>query len=416
MQFDSARSMMMLDLMGLGLGLDNTPPRPWPTLRHPESVSKLVRAIQTFEGKLYLELAKSQGPEENLILSGCSVFSVLCMLYLGSKNNTSRLMQQRLSLPLDNNSGECDLEGFKDLVRVLVSDDDFILEQASSIYCHEAYGLQENFEAKVRQIFGATPQTLDFRSDSARELINRDISSVTRNKISELFPPGSLSLSAKIVLANALYFKGDWDQKFNPLCTAKARFEVSPGRTVEVNMMYKALKVKHSGLSELNCEAVELPYKNKRLSMIFFLPDNPFGFQHMETKLMSGFDVSSLELRSETRIDLFVPKFKIRTNHDVTGALKGLGLGDLFIQGSSDFGKLTQSSCTSVSGMRQEACIEVNEEGSEAAAATGVIMTDGISSDRPEFRLDRPFVFMIKDNLTKLILFQGRVMNPANDS
>ena len=213
---------------------------------------------------------------------------------------------------------------------------------------------------RVRDVFDAagttTLEQVDLRKDSTRVDMNQQISALTRNTIRELFPEHSLSLSAKMVLVNALYFKGSWNQQFNPAYTEKVDFQLINNKSrVTVDMMYKSMKVKRLNLPDLDCRLVDLPYQNERLSMLFFLSNTLEGFYPMENKVTNNLDVHSLTMPpKKIRMDMLVPRFKLKSSHDVAKAMTLLGFQDIFNQRDSDFGDLSSDSSLTVADMKQE--------------------------------------------------------------
>jgi serpin B len=268
---------------------------------------------------------------------------------------------------------------------------------------------------KMEKHFKATAKNINFgESQEAASVINGWIASQTNQKIKDLIPADALNALTRLVLVNAIYFKGDWASKFNKAATIKADFHVSPTETVKVDMMVATAEYAGEMNKELGCTILQVPYKGERLNMLFFLSDKPEGFSDMEKKFAS-FDFTTLNLTRKTKFEVSIPKFKLETSHSLNNPLKEVGMVSMFDAANADFTKLSEKGKDLyVSAVMQKAFIEVNEEGTEAAAATGAIVMLRMAVRNMQFHLNRPFIFAIKDNLTGLILFAGRIMNPNN--
>ena len=255
-------------------------------------------------------------------------------------------------------------------------------------------------------------------SSGATDLINQWVSDNTAQKITKLIPFGVLTALTRLVLVNAIYFKGDWQKKFDVADTKEENFHVSSSETVRVQMMHKSkAKLWYGVNQDLNCQAIELPYSGDRLSMFVILPIDVEGLGKLEASLTANdlLDVHERFRMQQRDVHVWLPKFKLDEKLGLTEILAAMGLTDMFDMKSADFSGIDGTKDLCVSKVLHQAVIDVNEEGTEAAAATAVVMMircAPMHKDPFEFRADRPFLFFIRDNLTNSALFLGRLVRP----
>lgn len=378
-------------------------------LSNKEAVEAVAKANSDFTKNLYAQLLSSQSG--NMIMSSYSVSSVVSMALVGARGATADQMRKGLSLPADEHLHN----GYKEVLPLLKSNENFTLDTANKMFVHEGYKLLDEFLQTTKTHFFASPETTNFGdSEAARSQINSWVEDQTNKRIKDLIPSGVLNALTRLVLVNAVYFKGDWASQFNPKATKKSKFHVTDSKEVEVNMMHMEKEFKVNLIKDLNAMAMELPYKGDRLSMVILLPKEKFGLADMEKKL-EGFDLHGLDMGRKHKLQVSLPRFKLETSHDLVDALKNLGLKDMF-EDKADFSGISGTRDLQVSSVVQKAFIEVNEEGSEAAAATGMVMMMRSMPMPPQpFICDHPFMFFIKDNLTGMILFAGRVTDPTKN-
>jgi len=259
---------------------------------------------------------------------------------------------------------------------------------------------------------------VNVRSDSngAAQIINRWVAEKTNNKITEIVTPDAVNSLTRLVLVNAIYFKGDWLKKFNVSSTKDEGFHVSANESVKVKLMYMKAKFYYGVNSELNCQAIELPYAGENLSMFILLPDQATSLSQLEEKLTSADLVNVKEKFSmwSLEVKLWLPRFSLDEKLSLAEVLGQMGMGDLFTLGVADLSGIDGSKELFVSKVLHRAVVEVNEEGTEAAAATAVVMMmrSAVIQKEINFRADRPFLFFIQDKATKSILFLGRLVKP----
>ena len=385
------------------------------TLQNEEAVKAVAKANQDFNGKLYPLLAKGVGATDNLVASPFSVSSVLSMVFAGAGGNTAAELKSGLSLPDDESLLT---SGFEGLVGALRSNENFTLDTANRLYVQQNFKLLDEYLKLTAAHFKAEAENVDFATsaEAVRTTINTWVEEKTNQKIKNLIPEGVLGELTRLVLVNAVYFKGDWQDKFDPKMTRKMDFEVTPGgEKVEVDMMRRSGNYKGAFNKELGASILQMPYKGDRVHMYIALPNKPEEFAEVEQK-WANFDFLGLELARAIKFDVSLPRFKLEAKHDLEDALSALGMKEMFDQNKADFSKMTsEPTGLFVSKVLQKAFIEVNEEGAEAAAATAGIMMTRAMIRTPEVICNRPFLFAIQDSLTGMLLFSGRVMNPTKN-
>jgi serpin B len=248
-------------------------------------------------------------------------------------------------------------------------------------------------------------------TEKTRQKINRWVEDKTNDKIKNLIPEGALNAMTRLVLTNAIYFKGDWASQFDKDDTEDADFFVSPEKTVTASLMYQKEEFKYAENELL--QILQLPYKGDDLSMLVLLPKEKIGLADLEKELTADKLTEWQKRMYEQEIEVYLPKFKMTSQFSLSETLKKMGMSDAFDPGKADFSGMTGNKDLFISAVLHKAFVEVNEKGTEAAAATGVMMQLSMALDEPVFRADHPFIFMIQDNKTGSILFVGRVMDPT---
>jgi serpin B len=267
---------------------------------------------------------------------------------------------------------------------------------------------QQNYQANLNQADFAT------EAEAARSEINRWVAQKTEDKIRDILPPGSLEPLTRLVLANAIYFKGIWAKPYDKSETSTQPFHVSNAQQVNAPLMHHFDEVRY--LENSSFQAVELPYQGGQLSMVVMLPRKVDGCGDLENRLTPALLSSSLKEMKPQRVEIFLPRFKLESSFDLNAVLARMGMPDAFSP-KSDFSRMDGSKLLYISHVFHKAWGEVNEEGTEAAAATAVaVVTRGAVKPPPPppvFRADHPFVFLIRDTNSGSILFLGRLSQPS---
>jgi len=374
-------------------------------------VEAVAKGNTEFGGKLYNLLRKEPG---NIIMSPFSVSGVMAMLSVGAQEETLSQVTDGMSFPAMK-----DLTlGYRDAIPALRTNENFTLETANSIFAQDKFNLLPEFKETLHRHFHASIQTTDFsESSSAARLINDWVEAITQNKIKDLIEEDMLNALTRLVLVNAIYFKGDWATKFDPERTTDQDFHTSDGVTKKVPMMQQTREFDLADVDSLEARMVELPYRGERIVMQVLLPRASNGLNQLEDRLKTtDLDLEQLfeTNKREKKVAVQLPKFKLEQTLPLNSVLQDLGMRDMFDDSKADFSGIDGSRQLFVSTVLQKAFIEVNEEGSEAAAATGVVMMMRSMPMPPEeFRADHPFLFFLRDKLTGMLLFQGRVEDPS---
>ena len=380
-------------------------------------IEAVANANTNFGNALFKILAK---PAKNLIMSPYSVSLVLSMVLNGAEGTTASQLKQGLTLK----NFDVVKNGFKDVLKLSKTNENFTLDTANRIYYSEDDFIAESYIQSTKEFFLAEPIGMNFdQSEQSRTEINQWVEGQTNKKIQELIPQGSIDASTKLILVNAIYFKGDFEFKFDKSRTYKEDFHVSPTQKVQTDMMHSTEKygMLHS-VTDLNgATALEIPYKGKRVSMIFLLPTiGVHSLVDLEEAISKVTDLNSiLKFEQKSDVEVTLPRFKLESQLDLVEPLKQLGMTDMFDEAKADFSGMTRGANKGlfVSQVAQKAFIEVNEDGTEAAAATfvefGETSLDQSSPPPSRFTCDRPFMFLIRDNLTGMILFSGHVTDPT---
>jgi serpin B len=375
-------------------------------------IKEAVAGNSDFAFDLYGKL-KNNEPNGNLFFSPYSISTALAMTYAGARGNTEKQMAATLHFTLPNKSLH---SAFGTLQKQLIQDKKsrgYQLFLANALWGQKGEPVLKEFLDLNKDYYGAGITLLDFvnETERSRQIINRWVEEKTKEKIKDLIPPRGVNPETVLVLTNAIYFKGKWRTRFEEKDTKLAVFAISEKNEVEVPFMH--LKEDFKYYSDEKMQVLELPYKSDELSMVVLLSKEIEGITELE-KTLTAESLNSLLSKMHTgQVEVYLPKFRITWgSFSLNNALIALGMSDAFDFAKSDFTGINGKGGIWISDVFHKAFIEVNEEGTEAAAGTGVVMAWSIP-DTPVFRADHPFVFIIKDNRTGSILFMGRVMNPA---
>jgi serpin B len=369
-----------------------------------------VQGDNVFALDLYSRLRAEKG---NLFFSPYSISSALAMTYAGARGQTAEQMATTLhfSLPPDRLH-----PAFGDLMAQLHGanpQQKFKLSVANALWGQKGYDFLPAFLAVTKKNYGAGLQEVDFgQAEQARKTINDWVEKQTNDKIKELIKPGMLDIDTRLVLTNAIYFKAAWAEVFQAGATKKADFQTA-NEKVKVDMMHQGLQANH--FKGDGFQVVELPYEQHQLSMLVFLPAKKDGLAEFEQGLTSAKLDGWLKSMKRHTVDLKLPKFKFTSEFSLKKVLSEMGMSLAFTK-QADFSGMTTREKLYISAVVHKAFVDVHEKGTEAAAATAVIMktlSAVIGGPMATFHADHPFVFMIRDNRTGSILFLGRVSNPG---
>ena len=372
------------------------------------SVASLVKGNTAFALKMHQELIAKEG---NLLFSPYSISSALGMIYAGARGNTGKEMKAALNFTMEQHQLP---SAFKRLNQELLTNAQKAGQklQIANGLCLTGGDVDNEFKALLKENFAAEVFGGDLN------LINDWVKEKTEGKIEKILE--KLNPNSVCVLLNAIYFKGTWANKFKIRSTEVQPFKMSATEYFLMSLMHQKGRFKYLELK--NFQAVTLPYQGGTLSMIILLPYTIDGLPDLEKQLTPeslAHSLAMLDAENTQKIELYLPRFKLDFDYDMVPPCNNLSIKDAFDMQKADFqgmGLPKGSFC--ISQIKHKAFIEVDEEGSRAAAATAVSgMTIGLRMDlpNPTFRADHPFLFLIKDNETGTILFMGRVVNPNNE-
>jgi len=360
-----------------------------------------------FAFDIYRTLSKQPG---NIFLSPFSISTALAMTYIGAADNTAQQMKDVLHFNLDDETLH---SGFSELISSLNQPNEkYQLSIANSMWAQEGYPFLKEFIDKVQKYYSSGLNYVDFAetTEEARQRINNWVEEKTNQRIKDIIKPGDIDSLTKLVLTNAIYFKGNWAKPFDPSLTKKETFYVSNKQEKQVEMMFESLTAAYTEDSLV--QVLELPYAGDELSMIIVLPLKGKSLEDVEGKLsLVLFKEWVNNLRTE-KVDVYLPKFKMECRLNLKKTLVAMGMIDAFTD-EADFSKMDGTTMLKIKDVIHQSFVDVNEEGTEATASTAVIINIKMGPSIPViFKADKPFLFFIYDKTHDLILFMGRLSNP----
>lgn len=350
-----------------------------------------------------------RGEKGNLFFSGASIRMALAMTALGAKGQTFDEMAKALVLPTDvtqiRHAGQAAAGDWK----TAAGKAELVI--ANRLWLDKSATLEKAFAEDAKVGFGAEPETVDFRgaADPSRKRINTWVSDTTKGKIKDLVPQGAVDALTRLVLTNAIYFKGQWVTAFDKSQTKDAPFQTESG-SVTVPMMRKSGDFAYA--SNAKAELVQLDYRDSDLAMLIALPQPNVKLAEIETGLAAADVESWARSVNKEKLDLAMPRFSFSWGRSVKRYLEAMGMKTAFSAGADFTGVSKQPNDLYVSDVFHKAFVFVDEAGTEAAAATGTVMATLSLTMTKTVRVDRPFLFFIREKKNGDILFQGRVSNP----
>ncbi len=382
-------------------------------------VPEVVTGLRTLAGQLYGGIAEKPG---NLVFSPYSVLVALGMTVVGAAGRTAEEMNDVLGVgDLGDrwHKGVNALTSYVDGLagkqkRVDGSDAELALATANQLFGQKDVGWEAEFLDLIAKEYGAGLRAVDFKTaaEEARALINAWVEDQTRDRIVDLIPEGVLDDLTRLVLVNAIYLKAPWEQPFEKSFTKKGVFTKDDGSSVDVDMMNKP-DLSGGLVSGTGWRGAILPYAGSRLAMTVVLPDAGELAAVEASVVKDGLGVLTPG-GAPAAINLTLPKWKFRTNAPLGDLLKEIGMPTAFIDGQADFTPMTDEDLPlHIAAVLHQGFIAVDEEGTEAAAATAVVMRTESAVVTETFTVDRPFLFVIHDLDHNAPLFVGRVVDPS---
>ncbi|MDO4551744.1 MAG: serpin family protein [Planctomycetia bacterium] len=360
-------------------------------------------SVEEFALNWYQKCAQ-RNPEENLILSPLATYRMLGALYLGSEKQTAEQIRKGMCWSGDR---EMWIKSMNQISRQFLDTKE--VEMADGIWIQEKYSIQGAFAGMLRDMGNAEVQNVDFTEEQTRDKINFWIKEKTAEKIPELLK--ELSSDARLVLTNTLTFQGNWKEAFDKQNTRSGYFTSLKGEEVRFPLMQREGDYRY--LRQEDFQWMEMPYEGERFMMAIFLPKSYDMFFALEKRLTPELLRECREKSEKTHLDVRIPRFVLSQDFQAVPVLKELGIVDAF-QSTADFSGITGANDLMVSSIIQGNFLRVDEKGTQAAAATAAefLPKSAPVNDIPRFYADRPFVFVIYDVKTEMILFCGRFVDP----
>ncbi|XP_075340607.1 antithrombin-III [Odontesthes bonariensis] len=390
----------------------STNPRVW----------ELSKANSRFALTLYKKLALGRTSENNIFMSPISVSTAFAMTKLGACDQTLEQIMKVFEFDTikEKTSDQvhfffaklnCRLYRKKDVTTELIS--------ANRLFGDKSLTFNETYQNISETVYGAKLMPLNFKDnpETARVTINNWISNKTENRIQDTLPSGALDSNTVLVLVNTIYFKGQWRNKFDSDNVFSSDFQVSESRSCPVSMMYQETKFRYKYFPDDNVQLLEMPYRGEDITMVIILPSKGTPLSTVEASL----DLKKLNgwfnQMKETTVGTFVPRFRVEESFSLKDKLWEMGLTDLFSAETASLPGMLENGGDGlfISDAYHKALLEVNEEGSEAAAATAVVAVGrSINLNREIFQADRPFLLIIRESTINTLLFVGRVADPCD--
>ncbi|XP_020556383.1 leukocyte elastase inhibitor [Oryzias latipes] len=382
------------------------------------SINPLSKANISFSLAMFRQLSEDHRTT-NIFFSPFSISSALAMVMLGARGDTATQMAECLK------TQDCQEEVhtlFQQLLEELNKPRaGFLLSVANRLYGEQSFLFLKEFLKQTSSCYNAELESVDFRNkyEEARIKINSWVEKQTQDKIKDLVGEGILNNTTTLVLVNAIYFKGTWDQQFLGIRTEDAEFRLNKKDKNPVMMMRQEAKFPYVKIPEIDCQILEMPYEGKELSMLIFLPreilDESTGLERLEKLLTyeKFMEWTSPEKMDLTKVDVRLPRFKMEEKYNLKKVLTRMGMVDAFDQAKCNFSGISAAKDLYLYDAIHKAFVEVNEKGTEAAAATAMFMCNSSGNLKQQyFTADHPFLFFIRHNSSMNILFAGRFCSP----
>jgi serpin B len=379
---------------------------------HKEDQARLeavIRGNTAFALDLYQELRATQG---NLFVSPYSISTALAMTYAGARGDTQIQMAQALHFLPEQKQFHATFALLGAILGEAVKKGHIQLNVANALWPRKGYEFLKGFLSLTKKYYASRITPVDYDdTEAARKMINSWVEEKTESKIKDLIPSGVLDSMTRLVLVNAIYFRGEWAHQFDPALTSQASFFTAPDVQVQVQMMTRKQDFRYA--EDGDVQILELPYAGDDLSMILLLPREINGLEKLEASLnLESLDKWMRELNG-AEVEVSLPRFEVNFPFRLDDTLKTMGMVSAF-SNKADFSGMDGSQELFIGAILHKAFVAVNEQGTEAAAATAAIMqTKTVAFTPVVFRADHPFVFFIRANKTRSILFMGRLANPA---
>jgi serpin B len=372
--------------------------------------SQVATATNGFGADLYKQLARGDG---NLISSPFNISAALSMLLAGARGHTAQEIQDVLHLQKDPNHN-ASLSALLSELNKACNSGGNELHAANGVWVQKGFALERPYEKTLADYYGAVPTLVDFpaNAEAARAQINRWTEEHTKDRIKDLFPPGSLDARTQLVLTSAIYFYGVWQTPFVSSRTQPGPFTLANGGSKQANFMNQTARFNYGETP--SAQILEMAYTGTGIVFDVLLPKTAGGLPDLEKSLTNETLAGWLGQLSNRNVQVGLPKFRAESEFSLEKTLSAMGMPAAF-SGNADFSGISAKQKLTVSQVVHKAFVDVSERGTEAAAATGIAIraTAIFTPDQPVvFRADHPFLFLIRDTRSGAVLFIGRLMNP----
>ncbi|XP_069474596.1 neuroserpin [Ambystoma mexicanum] len=373
-------------------------------------------AVTEFSVKLYHEL-RASGEDENIFFSPWSVAVALGMVELGASGSTLKEIRHAMGYDAFKNGEE--LTYLQNLSEVLTANENHcVMKIANALYLQNGYPVSDKFVQMMKKYFRADVENVDFSQGvSVANHINGWVENHTNNRITDLFASSDFSDLTRLTLVNAIYFKGSWKSQFRPENTRTFSFTKDDESEVQIPMMYQQGEFYYGEFSDGSNEAgggyqvLEMPYEGDEISMMIILSRQEVPLSTLEPLVQAEQIQKWAKAVTKRKVEVYMPRFKIEQNIDLKDVMKGLGIAEVFSP-KADLSAMSDLKDLYLAKAVHKAYLEINEEGSEAAAASGMIAISRMAVLYPQVIVDHPFFLVVRNRITGCILFMGRVMHP----
>jgi serine protease inhibitor len=386
-----------------------------PVPRSREQMSALVDGNSSFAVDLYQRLRTSEG---NLFFSPYSISTALALAYGGAHGQTEKQIAKAAHFDLDQNALHPAFGALQRRLSVLQERADFKLVTANSLWPQQGYRFLDTYFTLAKEHYAVFITPMDYVNarETARKHINLWVEDKTEKKVKDLIPENMLDNLTRLVLVNAVYFKSAWMGEFDVKRTKDSRFVLSANQKVTVPLMTQMTMADYAETQD--AQILFLPYSLDVASLVVLLPKKVDGIRQLEDDLTVENLKQWREQAHTHEVKVSLPRFKVRSQFALGDVLEAMGMTDAFHYPAADFSGIADTRELSIGAVVHEAFVEVNEKGTEAAAATEIGFLDGGSPQAGPlvvFRADHPFLFLIQDTETGTILFLGRLTDPTQN-
>lgn len=377
----------------------------------PAQAEAVAEANNQFALDMYRKYKDKEG---NIFFSPYSISTAVAMTYEGARGETAAQIKDVFNYPEDETLRAGSRAIYDEINK---EDKEYKLHTANALWAEQDYSFLDEYFKTVGTYYDGQVRNMDFKNqpDKSRVEINDWVEDKTEDKIKDIIPQGAINPLTRLVLTNAIYFKGSWVTQFNETLTQDKEFR-TPAGNVDVKMMERTDdEAEFNYFEDPDTQVIELPYSGEELSMLIILPKE--SMEQVETGLDPAKITEWKEALEKQRVDLYLPRFKFETKYMLKDTLVEMGMPLAFRAGEADLSGMDGSHDLYITSAIHQAFVEVNEEGTEAAAATAIVV--GITSVMPDqqqipvFRADHPFIFLIQQKDTGNILFMGKVNDPT---